>query len=145
MAETLSARHKAFVDAYLTNGRNATQAYKSISPDCTDKTAGVEGFKYLEKPKIAAYLAEKEAELAETAGITKKYLIDRLERIALMCEDIESGAFDPKAAIAAVSQMSKMLGLEAPKVSKVELEDKRQVSSAIQEIKDALNKTKDIA
>ncbi len=146
MADTpLSSRHKAFVDAYLTNGRNATKAYKTISPNCTDKTANVEGPAYLVKPGIAAYLAEKEAELAETAGITKKSLLDRLQRIAVMCEDIESGAFDPKAAIAAVTQMSKMLGLDAPKVSKVELDDKRQVSDQITKIQNALSETKDSA
>ncbi len=51
----LSPKERVFVDEYLSNGNNATAAYKVANPKVkNDNVAGVEGHKMLRHPKIQA-------------------------------------------------------------------------------------------
>jgi len=105
----MTSRHKNFAEAYVANGRNATQAYKSISPKSTDKTAAQEGMVYLRKPGIVEYIKELESELSTELKITR-------ESILADFQDIKDRNLDgnDKVAIQALQEQIKMLGFYAP-------------------------------
>ncbi len=44
--------YKRFASVYVTNGRNATQAYLTTHPHVQHNTAGAEGFKLLNNPEV---------------------------------------------------------------------------------------------
>ena len=66
-------RQKKFAAAYVENGCNAKRAYKSISPDVTDRTAEVEGIAYLRKPVVEKMLME-EIEAVPIGYLRKRFM-----------------------------------------------------------------------
>lgn len=63
-----SARRQAFIDAYLTNGRNGTQA--AISAGYSARSARTTASILLADPNISAQVAQKVASAEEIAGLT---------------------------------------------------------------------------
>jgi hypothetical protein len=47
---------------YLANGHNATAAYRSVHPNCSQRTAEVEGSRTLRKPEVAAFIDRQQRE-----------------------------------------------------------------------------------
>lgn len=78
----LSAVDELFALTYLTNGSNATAAYKAAHPKVnSENAAAVEGYRLLRKPKIAAFLeTEREARFA-------RLRMEGDEALALISED----------------------------------------------------------
>jgi hypothetical protein len=62
--DALNDRQRLFIEAYVQNGGNASAAYRTcIAPKVTtDSTAGVEGWRMLRIPKIAAVLEKRRQE-----------------------------------------------------------------------------------
>jgi phage terminase small subunit len=60
-----AARHAAFVEAYLTNGHNATAAATAIG--CTGKQIANAAWKLLHHPNVQRLLAARSREVAELA------------------------------------------------------------------------------
>lgn len=58
---TLSDPEEGFCLEYLSNGLNATRAYKAVHPRAKTSTATTEGHKTLRKPHVAAFLATEQA------------------------------------------------------------------------------------
>lgn len=113
MAEKeLSSREKLFADTWLSNGQNALQAYKKISPKATDKTAGVEGAKYLKKPRVQAYIKSKQEQTSKKLNITRETQIERLNKLY----ETEADRVTDKVAI--LQEQSKLLGLYSPEIHK---------------------------
>ena len=104
----LSAKHKAFCDEYLSNGMNATQAYKSVYKT-NDKVAGASGGRLLENAKIREYIQEQQETTANRLNITK-------ERLLLDLEDIKNRNMGVRDSISikAMEVMNKMSGFDAP-------------------------------
>lgn len=73
----LRPKHERFVLEYLKD-LNATQA--AIRAGYSRKTAGVQGHDLLKNPKIAAAIAEKNAEKCEKAGLTAELVRETLAR-----------------------------------------------------------------
>jgi len=65
----LNDRQTSFIDAYLSNGNNATQAYKDAGYKFkNDTVAGTSGHNLLKNPKIVGEIARRKAsELAKQA------------------------------------------------------------------------------
>lgn len=61
-AEGLTPEDLAFLQAYLANGGNGTQAYLSVYPNAKPATAATEAWKRLRKPQIAEKLLELRAQ-----------------------------------------------------------------------------------
>jgi phage terminase small subunit len=104
----LSAKHKAFCDEYLSNGLNATQAYKSVYK-VTDKVAGASGPRLMENVRIKEYLQEQGEKTAERLQITKEGLLQDL--IQIKENNIETR---PATAMKAIEIINKMSGFDAP-------------------------------
>lgn len=74
----LKPRERKFADEYMSNGRNATQAYRSISPRAKDTTCAVQGLEYLRKPNISRYIKDKTKERLDASNLTVNDVIDEL-------------------------------------------------------------------
>ena len=90
--DKLTVKQAAFVEAYLSNGRNATAAYRTAyaADGMNDAAVGLEAHRLLRNPKIAPRVAlaqaQTEARLATVAqecGITKERISRELQTIAL--------------------------------------------------------------
>jgi phage terminase small subunit len=71
LPDGLTPKQHAFCLAYLSNGFNASAAYRSAHQGATQKTSSVEGHRNLAKPSIAAFLKrqlEAQWSLEEMAG-----------------------------------------------------------------------------
>ena len=108
---SLSVKHKLFCDEYLSNGMNATQAYKSVYK-VSDKIAGASGGRLLENVKIKAFLQEEGQKTADKLEITREFLIkEYLELIDSAKNDenfIDRGNWNKS-----LAQLAKLLGLDA--------------------------------
>jgi len=65
-------RERKFIKAYIENGGNATEAYMSLHPNCSKKSAGDLGYRMLKKVDISV------TELMEMMGTTDAYLNQKL-------------------------------------------------------------------
>jgi len=70
------AKYILFVEDYLKDF-NATRAYKTLHPNATQRTAEVEGSKYLRKPEVKAYLDQRLKERKESLVLDQKYVVDK--------------------------------------------------------------------
>ncbi len=107
----LSAKHKAFCDQYLSNGLNATQAYKSVY-GVSDKVAGSSAPRLLENARVKEYLQQEQNKTADKLEITREFLIkEYLELINSAKTDenfIDRGNWNKS-----LAQLAKLLGLDA--------------------------------
>lgn len=105
----MTTKQELFVQKYLENGYNATRAYMDAYPGKDENTAAVNGHKLLRSTNIQDLIAKHKKELADKSEITKEYLIQQLKDIL---EDNKEN--NPKAALGAIEQITKMLGYNAP-------------------------------
>ena len=76
----IAARYKAFVHAFIANGRNATQA--AITAGYSEKSATAAGSKLLNSPVIKLLIEQFEARLAERTAITTERVLQEIGRVA---------------------------------------------------------------
>lgn len=74
----LKPRERRFADEYISNGRNATQAYRAISPNAKETTCATQGLVYLRKPNISEYIKDKTKERLNASNLTAQDVIDEL-------------------------------------------------------------------
>ena len=80
--EALSPKHEAFVQAYVTNGMNATEAYKAVYPKHgSEKAAGANAARLIGNDRIQARLAEIMRAGAERAEVTVEQVVRELKLI----------------------------------------------------------------
>ena len=77
----LTPRERQFADEYIINGRNATQAYKKISPKAKDTTCRTNGAQWLAKTNISDYVKKKTRERLNANSLTADDVIDELIKI----------------------------------------------------------------
>jgi phage terminase small subunit len=104
----LSAKHKAFCDEYLSNGLNATQAYKSVYKT-NDKVSEASGSRLLLNVKVKDYLQKQQEKTAKRLEIRKEDLIQDLIDI----KNNNKGVRDAMA-MKAIEILNKMSGFDAP-------------------------------
>lgn len=75
-------RNQRFLDAYLSNGENATEAYLVIKPHVSRRTAGAEGHKLLKLPEIQAAIEKRRAELRHDARLNTETVVQNFMRTA---------------------------------------------------------------
>lgn len=119
----MTPAQKRFVDEYLVNGFNATEAAKSAG--YSDKSAYSQGHRLLKKAEIKKAIEKAQNKLSEKLEITKESLIQELIEIRERClqqvpvldrEGNETGewTFEAHAAIKSIAETNKMLGFYAP-------------------------------
>lgn len=107
----MNKRHQQFIEEYMANGMNGTQAYLSTYPNATDDTARANATKLLAKTHIKAEIERLQAETSKELNITKESLLKHLNDI------LESTKDDPKNkhnAIKSIEVLNKMLGFNEP-------------------------------
>jgi len=105
---SLSAKHKAFCDEYLSNGLNATQAYKSVYKT-NDKVSEASASRLLLNVKIKEYIQQEQEKTAQRLELKKEDLIHDLIDI----KNNNKGIRDT-IAMKAIEVINKMCGFDAP-------------------------------
>jgi phage terminase small subunit len=105
--KTLSNRHIAFIDEYMTNGRNATAAYKIVYPKANQRCAEVKGSLLVNKVEVKKEIERREAELREKNKVTLEFLTEKLIAIANSASE-----FAPGASVSALKLLAQMHGLD---------------------------------
>jgi phage terminase small subunit len=85
MAERpLTAKQEAFVRAYLSNGRNASAAYREAykADGMSEASVNVEAWKLLQHPKIAPRLEEVIDRAAEKTNASAERVLSELTKMA---------------------------------------------------------------
>lgn len=59
LVEEVTLKERLFVDHYVVNGFNASEAYQATHPQATRGTCYTEGWKLLRRPRVRAYLNER--------------------------------------------------------------------------------------
>jgi phage terminase small subunit len=103
----LSIKHKAFCDEYLSNGLNATQAYKSVYKT-NDKVSEASASRLLLNVKVKEYIQQQQEKTAKRLEIRKEDLIQDL--LIIKENNMEDA---PPFAIKAIEVINKMLGFNA--------------------------------
>jgi phage terminase small subunit len=95
--EGLTGKQQAFINAYLSNGFNATEAAREAGYEGNDNVLGVTGHENLRNPKIASIVQERLNEAAMSANevLARLSKIARGEVTDFLDED---GKFDLKTA-----------------------------------------------
>ena len=78
-----------FVDAYLSNGRSAVQAYKVAHPKVLYSTCRVEAYRILAKPSVKAEIARR---VQHEGGITREFVQSNLLTALHLANDAKDAA-----------------------------------------------------
>ena len=104
----MTPKQKLFCEHYLSNGLNATQAYKSVY-NVSDKVAGTSGPRLMENVGVKEYLSQQQEKTVKKLQIKKEDLIQDLIDIKE-----QNKADAPPFAIKAIEVINKMLGFNEP-------------------------------
>ena len=107
--EGLTKKQRAFVNAYLGNGGNATQA--ALKAGYAKASAHTTAHKMLKLPKIQKLLSKQQEKNAEAEDITRASQIEKLK--AIYEKALRARQFG--AAVKSIEVINKMLGFETPK------------------------------
>ena len=118
----LTAKNKLFIEEYVANHYNATQAYMKVY-GCEYDTANTKGCKVLEKPEAKEYMKEIQKERTERLNITADRVLEELASIAFAAADDKN--IPAAAKNKALELIQKQIGAQAP--TKVEAELNQQV------------------
>ena len=123
----LTPKQKAFADNYIANGGNATDAARKAGY----KQPEVQGYENLRKPNIAAYIAERQAEIDKLNGTDIMSLADIQKRRSQIANGVltDSFGFSPAFGeqLKAMSDLEKALTIkEAQEAQKKAEEEARR-------------------
>ena len=117
----LSDRHKAFADAYLSNGMNGTRAYLSVYNDVeSEDVAKASASRLLTNDNVKEYIKGKQEKKSAKHDITYDYLIEELREV------IHNPKTSKGDKVRALKQLSDMLGINADFELKKKLTDRDQ-------------------
>lgn len=108
---SLTSKQAAFCRAYIENGGNASEAYRTaydVSPDCKPNTVEKRACELLKHGKVSGRIAELQAEHAQRHEITIDSLVVELEAARLAAMANPRGI---SAAVSAIMGKAKLLGL----------------------------------
>lgn len=118
----LTAKNKLFIEEYVANHYNATQAYMKVY-GCEYDTANAKGCKVLDKPEAKEYMKEIQKERTERLNITADRVLEELASIAFAAADDKN--VPAAAKNKALELIQKQIGAQAP--TKVEADINNQV------------------
>jgi phage terminase small subunit len=110
----MNNRHQQFIDEYLSNGMNGTQAYKKVYPSVQDNTARINANKLLTRTDVAEEVKKRQEVTANRLEITREYIVkEYLELIESAKQVSEDFGPDRTNWNKSLAQLSKLLGLDA--------------------------------
>lgn len=108
----LTPKQKAFADNYIANGGNATDAARKAGYKCPE----VQGCQLLKNPNVAAYIAERQAEIDKINGTDIMSLADIQKRRSQIANGVltDSFGFSPAFGeqLKAMSDLEKALNIK---------------------------------
>ena len=107
-------KHITFIDVYMINGMNATDAYASVYPKAGPVTARKNGSKLLTNTDVKDEITRRQNITSTKLGITKEELIKDLIDIK---DNTKSKS--PIIAIKAIETLNKMNGFNDPEKSEI--------------------------
>jgi hypothetical protein len=125
----LSEKHKAFVNIYVQNGRNATKAYEAVYGKKEGNQATNLGSRVFKRVCKSVYFVEKCLEIEKNHGVSFSWAIQKNKEIledALLGDEIptQNGSYtrkDRMAALKGVKQITDLFGWEAVTKAKLEI------------------------
>ncbi len=90
LVESLTAKQQLFVDAYLSNGMNATDACRTAGYKGNTKTLTVVGTQNLAKPSIRAVIDKQREVLREQYAERRKGLLSDVDEVKAEIDEVKS-------------------------------------------------------
>ena len=118
-------RNERFVNAYLSKGENATQAYLEIKPGVATNSAATEGYRLLKLPEIQRAIEQRRAEIRNRFALTAERVFQELGRVSY---------FDPRKLVDANGKPIPLHKLDddtAAALSAIELEQRGEGKDAV--------------
>lgn len=84
MMEQAKQRHMRFAKEYVSNGFNATEAYLSVYPGATRKSAYTAGTMLLNRPLVKKIIKDAQDKAMSKLEVTTERIMQELARIALV-------------------------------------------------------------
>jgi len=108
----MNNRHQQFIDEYLSNGMNGTQAYKKVYPSVQDNSARINANKLLTRTDIAEEVKKRQEATANRLEITREFIVQEYLELINSAKNDELGP-DRNNWNKSLQQLSKLLGLDA--------------------------------
>lgn len=124
---SISPVHMQFVETYLSNGYNATQAYMDVFKNKNRATSNSAAVVVMKRPDVKAYLTKASRERFESLHITAERIIEELAKVGFV--PVESDKVAPQVKVQALDKLSKIYGLyeqkkeEAPQQIHIKIEE----------------------
>ena len=123
--DKLTLKQEKFVQEYLSNGGNATKAYKTAydADKMSEACMNVNACKLLKNDKIALTLANYKQEVKETVLYTAEKSFNKLDELLALalCPEGESGKINLQAALKAEELKGKLTGLYTERVEQTNI------------------------
>ena len=110
MTDLLRSKKQLFIDTYLKNGGNATQAYKVVYPNAKTSTCRSNSSKWMNDPQIKKAISKAKYKASMRSQITVESQLKRLDAIISTSEGSDE-AKDKSVAITAIKEQNTLLGL----------------------------------
>lgn len=107
----LEDEKKFFALEYISNGRNATQAYLAMRPGILPHSARTAGWKLLKDPLVKQYIDEWTKERYEQLNITAEHILQELAEMGFAPKGDED--YTAQVKLKALDLIQKQLGLQS--------------------------------
>lgn len=107
MANKLNSKRLIFIEEYLSNGNNATQAYQKVYPKAKNSTCKTNGCLWLQESLVKREIQKIKYKASLRASITVERQLKRLDEIV----DESINEKDRQNAIKGLQEQNKLLGL----------------------------------
>lgn len=105
----LNLNQMEFVEKYIANGYNATQAYLDVYDTNNHKTAESAAHRLLKKPGVNEYVEVRRKEYFDSLAIDAKRIIEELAKVGFV--PVESKYVPPSVKTQALDKLAKIYGL----------------------------------
>lgn len=112
---SLNKRKLDFIEHYMANGYNATQAYMAVFPNAAYHTARTGGYQMCSNEEVKAEIERRKKLLYESLNISAERIAEELATMAFA----EKGdrEYNASIKIKAIDLLQKQLGLQTQKVN----------------------------
>lgn len=113
---SLTDKQKAYCVDYVSNGYNAIEAYRSISPECTAGLANNGSYRYMKNPEVKAYISELISDIYEAKMISAETIASELAIVAFQRRESLKEDYSEGTKLKALELLQKQLGLQTQKI-----------------------------
>lgn len=110
----LNKKYQLFVDTYMSNKYNATQAYLAINPDVGITTANSGGLRLLKNPEVKAEIDRRYKEYYSSLRIDGERIMEELAEMAFAEKGDDK--YTAQVKLKALDLLQKQLGLQSQKI-----------------------------